>query len=218
MQVFFSSVLTSIFSFSQKMIKQVISLLAALAAFTSCLEAQTISSCKPLTARELELKLESFGGYNKRYQAVSTMDARKFPRLLSQPMGVKASAYNIFKKLSRGKGRASFFRQTNLTNVAWRGSLDQNGRHHLCTEWSAVTTLPADHFPRYLNEVICDTVDIGCLSYEGLCVQESFVVDAMKKTGECGDDGKEIWEVVSQPIRSCCSCRLFTGSFLSSYL
>ena len=198
--------------------KQVISLLAALVAFASCLEAQTISSCKPLTTRELELKLESFGGFNKRYQAITRMGARKFPRLLNQPMGAKTPTNNIFKKLSQGKGRASFFRQTNITNVAWRGSLDQNGLHHLCTEWSAVTTLPADHFPRFLNEVICDTMDIGCLSYEGLCVQESFVVDALKNTGACGADGKEIWVVVSQPIRSCCSCRLFAGSMLSAYL
>ena len=125
---------------------------------------------------------------------------------------------HLAQKKPRGRRQAPSYPITNLSSVARRGSLDQNGYHYLCTEWSAITTLSADYFPRYLNEVICDAKDVGCLSYEGICVQDSFIVNVLRNTGKCGSDGKQIWEVVSQPVRSCCSCRLFQGSFLGKYL
>ena len=214
-----------------EMIKEVIWLVIMLPTFLSCSEAQPLSStqsdvtvqrsvtstCQSLTTRELEQKLETFGGYNKRYQAITKADATKFSKLINQPAATKAPVLST-KKPSRGKRRAPSYPLTNLTSVALRGSLDQNGYHRLCTEWSAVTTLSADYFPRYLNEVICDAKDAGCLSYEGMCVQESFIVDVLRNTGKCGSDGKEIWEVVSQPVRSCCNCRLFPGSFLGKYI
>lgn len=210
------------------MLKEVISLVISLA--LSCSEAQLQSSaqsdvtisgssasiCQSLTTRELQQKLEAFGGYNKRYQAITKSGAAKFSKLISQPTTPKVPTLST--KKPRGKRQAPSYPTTNLTRVAQRGSLDQNGYHNLCTEWSAVTKLPADYFPRYLNEVICDAKDIGCLSYEGVCVQDSFIVDVLRNTGKCGSDGKQIWEVVSQPVRSCCNCRLFQGSFLGKYL
>ena len=212
------------------MIKEVFSLVIMFATFLSCFEAQRLSStssgdaiqgslastCQSLTTRELEQKLETFGGYNKRYQATTKSGAAKFSKLINQPAATNAPAQSI--KKFRGKRQVPTYPLTNLTSVASRGSLDQNGFHHLCTEWSAVTTLSADYFPRYLNEVICDANDAGCLSYEGFCVQDTFIVDVLRNTGTCGSDGKQIWEVVSQPVRSCCNCRLFPGSFLSKYL
>ena len=213
-----------------KMIKEAVPLVIVFATFLSCSEAQppsstqsdvtiqgsSTSTCQSLTTRELEQKLETFGGYNRRYQAITKYGAAKFSKLISQPTPTKAPTPGT--KKPRGKRQAPSYPLTNLTRVARRGSLDQNGYHHLCTEWSAVTTLSADYFPRYLNEVICDAKDVGCLSYEGICVQDSFVVDVLRNTGKCGSDGKQIWEVVSQPVRSCCSCRLFQGSFLGKYL
>ena len=210
--------------------ERVFSLVIMFATFLSCFEAQALSSiqsdvaiqgslastCQSLTTRELEQKLETFGGYNKRYQAITKSGAAKFPKLINQPTATNAPAPST--KKPRGKRQAPSYPLTNLTSVASRGSLDQNGFHYLCTEWSAVTTLSADYFPRYLNEVICDALDSGCLSYEGFCVQDSFIVDVLRNTGKCGSDGKEIWEVVSQPVRSCCNCRLFPGSFLTKYL
>lgn len=174
------------------------------------------STCQSLTTRELEQKLKTFGGYNKRYQAISTAGAAKFSKLINQSAATKAPALNTQK--SRGKRQAPSYPLTNLTRVHVRGSLDQHGYHRLCTEWSAVTTLSADYFPRYLNEVICDAKDASCLSYDGVCIQGSFIVDVLRNTGKCGSDGKQIWEVVSQQVRSCCNCRLFPGSFLGKYL
>ena len=202
------------------MLKQLILAFATLVLFASYVGAQSIS-CQPLTTSELELKLESFGGYNKRYQAITRKDAENFPILLNQPAAVKLPVYklpSIIKKLFRGKRQANSFPQTNFTSVAKRGSLDQNGYHRLCTEWSAVTTLSPDYFPRYLNEVICDKKDNGCLGHEGACIQGSFVVNVLKNTGVCGADGKETWQLVSQSFRSCCSCRLYQGSSLSGLL
>lgn len=185
------------------MYNQLILVLVALAAFASCLEAHTIA-CQRRTTKELELKLETVGGYNKNYQAITRKGAAKFPKLINQTAAVPM-----------GKSRqARSFPQTNFTRSAKRGSLDQDGYHRLCTENSAVTTLPADHFPRFLNEIICDTNDSGCLSHQGVCIQGTFVVSVLKNTGLCGADGKETWEVVSQPVRSCCNCRLFPDSFL----
>jgi len=199
------------------MLKQLILAFATLVLFASYVGAQSIS-CQPLTTSELELKLESFGGYNKRYQAITRKDAKNFPILLNQPAAGKLPVYKLFKKLFRGKRQANSFPQTNFTSVAKRGSLDQSGYHRLCTEWSAVTTLSTDYFPRYLNEVICDKKDNGCLGHEGACIQGSFVVNVLKNTGVCGADGKETWEHVSQSVRSCCSCRLYPGSSLSGLL
>ena len=202
------------------MLKQLILAFATLASFASYVGAQSIS-CQPLTTTELELKLDSFGGYNKRYQAITSKDTENFPILLNHPAAVKLPVYKlptIIKKLFRGKRQANSFPQTNFTSVAKRGSLDQNGYHRLCTEWSAVTTLSPNYFPRYLNEVICDKKDNGCLGPEGACIQGSFVVNVLKNTGVCGADGKETWEHVSQSVRSCCSCRLYPGSSLSGLL
>ena len=213
------------------MIKEAIPLVIVFATFLSCSEAQPLSStqsnvtiqrsststCQSLSTRELEQKLETFGGYNRRYQAITKYGAAKFSKLISQPTPTKAPTLST--KKPRGKRQAPSYPITNLTRVAQRGWPDQkNGYYRLCTEWSAVTTLSADYFPRYLNEVICDAEDVGCLSYAGICVQDSFVVDVLRNTGKCGSDGKQIWEVVSQPVRSCCSCRLIPGSFLEKYL
>lgn len=158
-------------------------------------------SCQPKTTKELTLQLQTYGSFNKRYQAITKADAAKFPNLLKQP------AFNI--KKYRGKRQTSPYPTTNLTSVATRGSLDQNGLRRLCTEWSAVTTLSPDYFPRYLNEIICDTKDSSCLSYKGVCSQGSLYVDVLRNTGICGSDGKDNWKVVGQWIRSCCNCRLF---------
>ena len=197
---------------------QLVLLLAMITAFASCSEARSLS-CKRLTTRELERKLDFFGGYNKRYQAITRKDANRFPNLLNQQKVVTVTPYdNITKKHFRGKRQTISSPQTNITSVAQRGSLDQHGLHRLCTESSAVTRLPADYFPRFLNEVICDTVDSGCLSHEGVCIQGSFVVEVLKKNGTCRSDGTEIWEAVSQPVRSCCNCRLYPGSKLTRYL
>ena len=199
------------------MLKQLTLAFATLASFSSYVGAQSIS-CQPLTTSELQLKLDSFGGYNKRYQAITRKDAKNFSILLNQPAAGKLPVYKLFKKLFRGKRQANSFPQTNFTSVAKRGSLDQNGYHRLCTNWSAVTTLSPDYFPRYLNEVICDQKDNGCLGHQGACIQGSLVVNVLKNTGVCGADGKETWQLVSHSVRACCSCRLYPGSSLSGLL
>ena len=193
---------------------------ATLASFASYVGAQSIS-CQPLKTTELQLKLESFGGFNKRYQAITSNDTENFPILLNQPAAVKLPVYklnSIIKKLFRSKRQANSFPQTNFTSVTKRGSLDQNGYHRLCTEWSAVTTLSPDYFPRYLNEVICDKKENGCLGHQGACIQGSFFVNVLKNTGVCGADGKETWQLVGHSVRSYCSCRLYPGSSLRGLL
>ena len=191
------------------MFKQLISVVIVLAAFLSCLDALYIS-CQPRTRRELETKLQTFGGYNKRYQAITKQDADKFPSLINQKHAVPA-ANNSIKKLFRRRRQDSSYPQTNDVSFSRRGSQDpENSLYYLCSERSAVTTLSADYFPRHLNEVICDTTDTFCLQgNQGECVQGKFSLDVLKKTGECEADGKEKWDVVSQEVRSSCNCRSF---------
>jgi len=188
-----------------------------LATFLSCSKTRPqTSTCQPLTNRELEQKLGSLRGYNKRYQATTKSEAAKFSKLISQSAPTKAPTLST--EQPRGKRQALTDHLANLTRVTRRGSLDENDNHRLCTKWSAVTTLSADYYPRYLSEVICDAEDVGCLSNEGNCVQGSFTVDVLRNTWKCGSDGKQIWEVVSQPVRSSCICMLRQGSILSTYL
>ena len=204
-------------------------MVALLATFLSCSEAQPSSStqsdvtiqgsststCQSLTTRELEQKLETLGGYNKRYQAITKSEAAKFSKFFSQQAPIKAPTLST--KKPRGKRQVPSYSITNFKSVALCGSLDRHGFHHLCTEWSAVTKLSAEYFPRYLNEVICDAREVSCLNSKGIYSQGSFIVDVLRNTGRCGSDGKQIWKAVSQPVRTCCNCRLFPGARLGSF-
>lgn len=201
------------FVFTEKMFKTLISAVATTSVFLSCIEARPLNStstanitspqrgiistaCTPRTTRELEIQLQTHGSFNKRYQAITRDAAAKFPNLLNQ------TAPNT----TTTSRPTSPFPKTNLTSVRTKGSSDQNGHRRLCTEWSAVTVLSPAYFPRYLNEIICDTNDRSCLSNKGQCNQGGVIVDILYDTGKCGFDGKQIWQVVNQWIRSCCDC------------
>ena len=154
------------------------------------------TTCTTRTMRELLTQLQTHGSFNKRYQAITKDAAAKFPNLLNQ------TAPNT----TTTSRPTSPFPITNLTSVRNKGSRDQNGHRRLCTEWSAVTKLSPAYFPRYLNEIICDTNDRSCLGHTGQCNQGGVIVDILYDTGKCGSDGKQIWKVVNQWIRSCCDC------------
>jgi len=188
------------------MLKQLILAFATLASFASYVGAQSIS-CQPLTTTELELKLESFDGYNKRYQAITSKDTENFPILLNQPAAVKLpGVYISFLALHISQVSQNEALSTKMATIACAPSGQRSPRFHPII------------FPRYLNEVICDKKDNGCLGHEGACIQGRFVVNVLKNTGVCGADRKETWQLVSQFVRSCCSCRLYQGSSLSGLL
>ncbi|CAH3015503.1 unnamed protein product [Porites evermanni] len=159
--------------------------------------------CQPRTRRDLLTKLEKFGGYQKRYQAITVQEAENFPLLVHQKSTVSTTNDKMGSQLFRNKRKTSTYPQTNYTRTVKRGSLDRdNNLYYLCTERSAVTTLSADYFPRHLNEVICDKTDNLCLNgNQGECVQESFDVKVLKKTGQCGADGKEKWDLSDNGTR-----------------
>lgn len=190
--------------------RQLVSVVMLTATFLNLLDAMYIV-CQPRTRRDLLTKLEKFGGYQKRYQAITVQEAENFPLLVHQKSTVSTTNDKMGSQLFRNKRKTSTYPQTNYTRTVKRGSLDRdNNLYYLCTERSAVTTLSADYFPRHLNEVICDKTDNLCLNgNQGECVQESFDVKVLKKTGQCGADGKEKWDLVSQKVRSSCTCRAF---------
>lgn len=190
--------------------RQLVSVVMLTATLLNLLDAMYIV-CQPRTRRDLLTKLEKFGGYQKRYQAITVQEAENFPLLVHQKSTVSTTNDRMGSQLFRNKRQTSTYPQTNYTRTVKRGSLDRdNNLYYLCTERSAVTTLSADYFPRHLNEVICDKTDNLCLyGNQGECVQESFDVKVLKKTGQCGADGKEKWDLVSQKVRSSCNCRAF---------
>ena len=172
---------------------------------TRCISQPNAAACQSVTTAELVTKLDACGGYNKRYQAISKVEARTLSNFLKNSMIAAVS------EVQKSRGRresSSHINETTVVSVAQRGSLDEYGFRRLCTEQYALTTLPADHFPRYLNEVICDSTDQWCLDYDGVCVQGSFVVNVLKNSGACGPDGKENWNLLSLPVRTGCDCRL----------
>lgn len=187
--------------------QQLISVVMLTATLLNFLDAMYFA-CQPRTRRDLETKLEKLGGYQKRYQAITIQEAENFPLLVHQKSTVSATNHNMGSQLFRNKRQTSSFPQTNYTRMVKRGSLDRdNSLYYLCTERPAVTTLSADYFPHHLNEVNCDKTDNLCLcGNQGECVQGSFVVKVLKKTGQCGADGKEKWDLVSQKVRSSGSC------------
>ena len=183
------------------------------------------SPCQSLSYVSLVIKLNSIGGYNKRYVATTAQEAKKnFPNLLNataQISNVTSNASTVHPNVTRttpsttptpSTTQPNSYGATRMISVARRGTKDEFGFHRLCTEWAAVTTLSPDFFPRYINEVICDSKDFHCLSGEGFCLQKTFIVSILRRTGRCTAQGQEEWVEHSQPIRSCCECKVFPGS------
>lgn len=98
----------------------------------------------------------------------------------------------------------------------------------MCDICQRSSELDIDRFPRYINELTCETAngspsqDGNSCSYHsyriGTCVQSSMTIDLLRRTDKytvispppSGDyfmAYKQIWKPYTQEIRSCCQCR-----------
>ena len=50
-----------------------------------------------------------------------------------------------------------------------RGSRTDDGYIHMCSVCAYTTKLPKDRFPRYVNEIGCDSNDCNCFTINDIC-------------------------------------------------
>lgn len=175
--------------------------------------------CVRLNESQLFERLKDVGGWNPRYVALNREEACKFTDL-------SEDAYAV-KKSSPGRPiKPAQWRQKRSIRGCWSRGYVPNGSNlrHLCTECAATTQLPANVFPPFINEAICNDADHFCYSRIGRCVQKFIQFTFLQATGEFElnqdlsnihgvDIYEEEFETFEQNIRSCCECRMFSFIF-----
>lgn len=94
----------------------------------------------------------------------------------------------------------------------------------MCDRCQRRTELTADRFPRYINEVTCESASGSpsdktsqCKPSFGVCAQGYLLIDLLMRTDQYTDVSppsgmyfkalKQIWVPYTHKIRSCCECR-----------
>uniref|UniRef100_A0A7M6DQS6 Cnidarian restricted protein n=1 Tax=Clytia hemisphaerica TaxID=252671 RepID=A0A7M6DQS6_9CNID len=108
---------------------------------------------------------------------------------------------------------------TTVRNCFIKGTLTRNNNLRLCSECQAVTRLPDNVFPRFINEVICQPLDQPttnakqeCLTGSGNCVEKILNIPFRKDTENLGVDRLFEWTTFNQPIRAACNCEIHQDS------
>lgn len=158
-------------------------------------------SCTPATLKQAAAQLNQNGGgplgkFNKNYMAFTwNQVVNNFNNLITQQSG----------NLSANASASSSFPSTQLIGSC----TSTQSSFPYCNACPAVTDLGEGKFPRYINEVICQTEDTICgPEADGLCKTTS--INQQFLMSECDPaTGKENLVAYTQPIRSCCECFLF---------
>ena len=170
------------------------------------------SGCKSYSRAQLVRKLNRlgskqggslYGGYNRRFMAITWREALKFPNLVAtvsvSPKNV-SSIRNLPFNPPTHKGTL-----TSRTNCQTTDS----GLKRMCSACPAVTFLGHDRIPKYINEVTCGqaTCSHGVI---GICKNALMYQQFYYKTGKCDPNtGYEEIQPYTQPIRVCCECMVF---------
>lgn len=144
-----------------------------------------------------------YGGYNRRFMALTWKDARKFQNLVTT---VSTSPLNF-----------SIINNLPLSAPSKAGTLmsrtdchaTENGLLRMCNACPAVTFLGHDRIPSFINEVKCGQ---GMCSHGvlGHCQAAVMLQQFLYKTGRCNPvTGYEELLPYTQPIRVCCECLVF---------
>ncbi|KAL9982349.1 hypothetical protein ACROYT_G004380 [Oculina patagonica] len=169
--------------------------------------------CKSYSRAQLVRKLNklgtklgasSYGGYNRRYMAITWKEARKFPSLVTtvgaSPLNASAIQLNLPYKPPSRVGT--------LTSRANCHTTD-GGLLRMCSACPAVTFLGHDRIPKYINEVTCGQT-MCSHGVIGMCQNAVMHQQFLYKTGRC--DPRTGYEEVlpyTQAIRVCCECLVF---------
>ncbi|XP_066915048.1 uncharacterized protein [Clytia hemisphaerica] len=107
---------------------------------------------------------------------------------------------------------------TRIRRCVRRGAVTRNGFVRMCSLCHAVTVLPENMYPRYINEVICDPRDRGCLTGGGECAEKTLKLPFRKDTQGLGSDQLSEWTTYEQPIRSSCECGVYRDSVFQYFV
>ena len=170
--------------------------------------------CKPYSRAQLVRKLNRlgnkpgaswYGGYNRRYMAITENEACKFPSLVTTVSG--ASPLNV-SSIRHIPLRVPTKVDTLTSRANCRKATDA-GLLRMCSACPAVTFLGHDRIPSYINEVTCG--EATCASgMSGMCQNTVMHQQFLYKTGRCNPHtGYEELKPYTQAIRVCCECMLF---------
>ncbi|XP_022797023.1 uncharacterized skeletal organic matrix protein 8-like [Stylophora pistillata] len=145
----------------------------------------------------------SYGGFNRRFMALTWKAARKFPNLVTT---VSTSPLNnsIINNLPlNAPTKASTL--TSRTDC----HATENGLLRMCSTCPAVTFLGHDRIPSFINEVKCGQAMCSHGVF-GQCQTATMLQQFLYKTGRCNPvTGYEELLPYTQPIRVCCECMVF---------
>lgn len=161
----------------------------------------TQDDCTKATVQDAKIKMKTegdgpLGKFNKNYMAYTWPDAlNDFNNPLTHQHG----------NLSAMKPSSSKFPSTQTTGSC----INSQTKFPYCSACPAITDLGPGRFPRYINEVVCQSEGGICgPQANGFCkttvIIQQFLVASCDSSG-----GKENLDSYSQPIRSCCECFLF---------
>ena len=174
--------------------------------------------------------LREVGGYIPRYMALNRKHAEKFEDLTLDRLPLPSNVSSSQTNASIPTGTQSDVRSkrtvddsvTFIQQCRVAGVDPEIGLLRLCTECSAFTELPANVFPRFINEVVCNfglppaVNGPDCFNRIGFCQQGVIRLNFLRSTGEFeeDDDDDDVFieelETFEQDIRTCCQCRAFT--------
>ena len=145
----------------------------------------------------------TYGGYNRRFMAITWREALKFPNLVTT---VSLSPKNV-----------SSIRNLPFNAPTQRGTLTSRANCHttdsglkrMCSACPAVTFLGHNRIPKYINEVTCGQT-MCSHGVHGMCKNALMYQQFYYKTGRCDPNtGYEEIKPYTQAIRVCCECMVF---------
>ena len=186
--------------------------------------------CLRMSETQKLAMLREVGGYIPRYMALNRKHAEKFEDLTLDRLPLPSNVSSSQTNASIPTGTQSDVRSkrtvddsvTFVQQCRVAGVDPEIGLLRLCTECSAFTELPANVFPRFINEVVCNfglppaVNGPDCFNRIGFCQQGVIRLNFLRSTGEFeeDDDDDDVFieelETFERDIRTCCQCRAFT--------
>lgn len=185
--------------------------------------------CLRMSETQKLAMLREVGGYIPRYMALNRKHAEKFEDLTLDRLPLPSNVSSLQTNGSIPTGTQSDVRSkrtvddsvTFIRQCRVAGVDPEIGLLRLCTECSAFTELPANVFPPFVNEVVCNfglppaVNGPDCFNRIGVCQQGVIRFNFLRSTGEYeqDDDDDDVFieelETFEQDIRTCCQCRAF---------
>lgn len=151
------------------------------------------------------------GAFNRNYMAVTQEEADQFQNLVWTTIGQvsikKNKVQGTVEKRRKKRATGGISNDATYPITTLTGECETAGR--LCSACPATTDLGPDIFPRYINEIVCESEGVLCSSDTGFSKNTILPQTFLYKTGVCDSNGKEIMSEFVQEIRVCCECFLF---------